>query len=47
MKPLTHAEMSSRGGLARAKSMTKKQRQEAARKAVQARWDKYRKEKGK
>lgn len=38
---------SSKGGLARAASMSPKKRKELARKAVNARWAKYRAEKGK
>ena len=35
------------GGHGRAKNMTKKQRQESARRAAQARWKKVKEEKGK
>lgn len=38
MKRLTHAEVCSNGGHARAKSLTKAQRTAIARKAAQARW---------
>jgi hypothetical protein len=43
-KPLTISEMARLGGKARAKNMTPEQRKESARKAVNARWDKERKE---
>jgi ubiquitin len=42
-KPLTVKELASMGGKARAKSMTKAQRSEGARKAVKARWAKAKK----
>jgi hypothetical protein len=38
--PLTVTEFASMGGHARAKKLTKKQRSESARKAVNARWKK-------
>jgi hypothetical protein len=42
-KPLTVTEFARMGGKALAKKMTKQQRQEAARRAAQARWAKARK----
>ena len=43
-KPLTVSEMARLGGKARAKKMTAEQRRDSARKAVNARWDKQRRE---
>ena len=40
---MNHAEFSSRGGKARAKSLTAKQRKRISKNAVQARWKKHRK----
>jgi hypothetical protein len=42
-KPLTIQEFSSRGGKARAKALTKQERQASAKKAAEARWAKKRK----
>lgn len=39
-KPLTVQELAAMGGKARAKALSKKQRSESARKAVQKRWEK-------
>jgi hypothetical protein len=43
-KPLTVSEMARLGGHARAKKMTAQQRKESARNAVNARWDKQKRE---
>jgi hypothetical protein len=43
-KPLTISEMARLGGKARAKKMTAEERKESARNAVNARWEKQRKE---
>ena len=40
-------ELQSRGGKARAKKLTKKQRIESAKHAIKARWDRYRKQNSK
>ncbi len=44
-KPLTHAEISRKGGINSMKKLTKKQRKEKATKAINARWKKYREQK--
>jgi hypothetical protein len=44
-QPLTITEFARMGGKALAKKMTKKERQESARKAAQARWSKVKKQK--
>jgi hypothetical protein len=45
-KPLTVQEVGARGGKARAKALTKEERQASARKAAHARWAKKRGQNG-